>query len=119
MGTHTSGPWEAVMPEDPRGQPAPFYSGLVALVSMDPPIGINAKSVAVVAGGGYASEEQWRANARLIAAAPDLLEALREVEWVGTKLDDLYCVSCGGRKADGHDRDCMTRLAIAKAEGRQ
>lgn len=65
---HTYGPWEAVLPEDARGQPVPFYRGLVALVSMDPP-------VSVVACSGEVSSKDWRANARLIAAAPELCAA--------------------------------------------
>jgi len=48
-------------------------------------------------------KDEWRANARLIAAAPELLEALEE-------LVDLY------EYEDNVSRDA--RAAIAKARGR-
>jgi hypothetical protein len=65
--THTPGPWEAVLADDPRGQPVPYYRGLVALVE---------NRLSVVAKCGYAPKEHWEANASLIAAAPDMLTAL-------------------------------------------
>lgn len=72
------------------------------------------------------------ANAVLYAAAPELLEALREVEWAGLEDDPdggYYCAcpSCGGGHPDdpatpegyvGHTEDCELAAAIAKAEGR-
>ena len=55
-----------------------------------------------------AGREQQEANARLIAAAPELLEALQEV------------ADCGA-EAWGEDRPCVriARAAIAKATGGQ
>ena len=51
--------------------------------------------------------DEWKANARLIATAPDLLASLEEVL--------AYC------KEHGHDWLCMAeaRAAIAKATGVQ
>ena len=58
------------------------------------------------------SDEEQRANARLIAAAPELLEACREVaEWLDLlkqNYPDMAGLIRGCRKA---------RAAIAKAEG--
>ena len=60
----------------------------------------------VAAGHGYGSTlETCRANARLIAAAPDLLEALKE------------CLSCEFAVTDKAAIE-KARSAIAKAEGR-
>lgn len=86
MSAHTPGPWEAVLPNDPRGQPVPYYCGLVSLVSHDP-------SISIVASDGYVESGAWEANARLIAAAPDLLESLTSllaaIEPGGFSLEDL------------------------------
>lgn len=50
---------------------------------------------------------EWQANMRLIAAAPDLLEALkRALDWLASYP--------GGCARDGYDE---ARAAIAKAEG--
>jgi hypothetical protein len=67
----TPGPWEAVLKDDSRGQPVCYYRGLIALVE---------SRLSVVLGPGHAydtvPEEQWEPNAKLIAAAPDLADAL-------------------------------------------
>ena len=59
-------------------------------------------------------------DARLMAAAPDLLAALEAVEWV-TDEDDpkrVYCPWCGNyRKPYGHSPECEREIAIAKAKG--
>lgn len=58
---------------------------------------------------------EYRANARLIAAAPEMLEALREIH-------KLWCCPAPKTMRDWSARcDVMTdyaRAAIAKAEGR-
>ena len=53
----------------------------------------------------------------LIAAAPELLEALEQVEWVDTDLEDV-CPWCGGVKPN-HAPDCSRQAAIRKARGEQ
>lgn len=68
MGGHTPGPWSAVLDDDPRGQPVPYYRGLVALVSMTP-----GNCVSVVSDGRTVSPDEWKANAVLLASAPALL----------------------------------------------
>ena len=75
--------------------------------------------------GVFSSE----ADARLIAAAPDMLDALREAVFVNLSIayDDgidghvrLGC--CRAYASQGHAADCWktkARAAIAKAEGRE
>jgi hypothetical protein len=64
--------------------------------------------------------EMARANARLIAAAPDLLEALEElIADAGPRSHHLGC-ECGGVGYGGKtckQRMDMVRSAIAKARG--
>ena len=53
------------------------------------------------------------ANARLIAAAPDLVAALEAVEW---HPHTLYCPWCGMGKEDGHADDCQRQQALAQVK---
>jgi hypothetical protein len=76
--THTPGPWTAVLPDDARGQPVPYYRGLVALVSCE-----TGGAMSVVTDGRDCSKSEWEANARLIARAPEMLDLLRDAEqWI-------------------------------------
>ncbi len=69
-----------------------------------------------------ASKASAMANARLIAAAPDLLDALVETRMGEDRADGLpcWCQSPTLAKArGGHGRICsMARAAIAKAGGK-
>lgn len=70
---------------------------------------------------GFRSDGDVNANARLIAAAPDLLAALEAVEWIAVPAGygsfDLECPWCDMRKSSGHTDDCQRQTAIAKARG--
>jgi hypothetical protein len=95
MSGTTPGPWVASPP-----------SGVVGCAVM-----AGSRLVAAVMSG--------EANAALIAAAPDLLEALKAVEWSGSDGSTrLFCPDCE-QHADGerHADDCVVGRAIAKAEG--
>ena len=59
-----------------------------------------------------ASEEEMEANARLIAAAPDLLAAL---ESIASMYD--YEAACGDLASRLYEATCLARAAIAKATG--
>lgn len=66
---------------------------------------------------GATTPEQG-ANARLIAAAPDMFQALLEV--VGAHAEAGNCFYCLADIGESHDDDCTMRFvleAIAKAEG--
>jgi hypothetical protein len=71
MSAHTPGPWMVAPSDKP---PAPMYSGIVAIVADSP-------GLYVVLGDGHArtrvQPDEWPANARLIAAAPALADALQ------------------------------------------
>ena len=57
-------------------------------------------------------------NARLIAAAPKLLEACKNIEWIHIAFsdDDLICPCCWRTKDEGHKLDCQLQAALAAAE---
>jgi hypothetical protein len=57
--------------------------------------------------------EENRANARLIAAAPDLLAALKEIEWMFDGQEDI---NNNGGPNDAMKALAVVRSAIAKAE---
>jgi len=98
MSKHTLGPWQVIEPRTAMlgecysirtiAAPADIWNGYV--------------------GGVVYSSPNAKANAALIAAAPDLLAALREVvEW----LDNTDSVLANARTIE------QARVAIAKAEG--
>ena len=61
---------------------------------------------------------RMQANARLIAAAPDMLELLEQLEWAGCDyLGNPICPRCEQRKTARHDMDCALNAAIKKAKG--
>ena len=67
-------------------------------------------------GGGVTAEETMRANAQLISAAPDLLEALRDVlDWYGTG-SIAYSMSSRGNASQYHKTLNAAYAAIAKAQ---
>jgi hypothetical protein len=69
--------------------------------------------------GGVGSPQalsEQHANARLIAAAPELLEALREMLAISLRVDDLAWAEAVG-KGNGIGPCDKARQAIAKVEG--
>lgn len=61
---------------------------------------------------GQFSRETGEANARMIAAAPDLLEAIK----LSKKMLDIFLTNASQREAWGSELDLITS-AIAKVEG--
>ena len=96
---HTPGPWEI-----------PYSPDLIGIVRADG----SRKLIAQTHG------ENFAANARLIAAAPELLAALER--WQSTITDEeIFAHDTGECPACGDDLSdcpiCMTRHAIANARG--
>ena len=128
---HTPGPWKK----------AERLNGLwwhISAESSGLGPGQGRQAVACVHGGSKrgakAYAEMSEANARLIAAAPDLLEALREIMPFtataaigchGEKCREPWCHSCNGEEEaeaaaqKGCDAYAKARAAIAKATGEQ
>lgn len=100
MTAHTPGPWTIVESKDPivvshwhiqiGNVSIPFFP-YKRIYSED------------LTQSGLVRDDEQMANARLIAAAPDLLAALKEIA-----ANDPYCVSSAG---------IIARAAIKKAEG--
>lgn len=93
MGAHSPGPWSV----------HPHFSSRV--------IGPDESKIADVS---YRPHTEEDANARLIAAAPEMLEMLRRLEW---EADEEYCLACGNLERSGHMPDCELSALIRKAGG--
>jgi hypothetical protein len=99
--THTPGPWK-VKSRDATSHRVIGGGGTIATIittSKHPP-------------------EVKLANARLIAAAPQLLEALQALEWLDIqRYTAVFCPRCFQTKKEGHVSDCQTKQALAAAKG--
>lgn len=117
QSTHTPGPWRHCCFADHLPDYVIKYGNVkLAKVNMFAGNPDNAASN---------DARQGEANARLIAAAPDLL---RQLEWVLFQAEQMGC-NCGTSEQinSGHNRDCPAnqknstfkeaRAAIAKATG--
>lgn len=106
MSMHTPGPWNANLIEHLIGHDFPnLYSTRVN--------GVSKGAVAMAIGG---NEEECDANARLIAAAPELLEALRDLLAEFDSYDKAMAEHGFGHEDYGQQR-ATARAAIAKAIG--
>lgn len=115
-GTHTAGPWSAVFETAPRGQPVPYYRGLVCILAD------GDHRLSVVADNGPCAPEQWQANAALIASAPDLLSALTELLELADDMAAQIGVSFAGTSISDIEDDpafAKSRAAITKATARR
>jgi len=105
MSGHTPGPWEVVDGGDFRQVHGPGGEAIAF-----EPIVVHRGSPAT---GTWVDANGEEANLRLIAAAPEMLEALRQAkDW----LDEVGC-DCGTDEP-GTCAMCLVDAAIAKAEGK-
>lgn len=105
MSKHTPGPWTALC------DPSTVRKNRMAMVATSHKEGM---CIDVTTSGANYSEDM--ANARLIAAAPELLEALKAIEgeWRG-ELPDTFKTPPPERIGVLWEK---ARIAIAKAEGK-
>lgn len=102
-GSHTPGPWQAIR----DGKRELYEIGVKREI-------VGFRLVAQVHFGFHEpTESQQHANARLIAAAPELLAALKAMDTALCDGFDTQAARMAGRKAL-----IAARAAIAKAEGR-
>ena len=97
---HTPGPWAADMEPTDDGQ-------IYVYPAKYPEYDNDRKDICDV--HAYHGSEQRDANAALIAAAPELLEALNEI---------LHCIEMGAGDERWNAACEAARARVAKAEGR-
>lgn len=114
MSAHAPGPWRAGYGDGvtgPRAAPSAYWDETT--ISHVPVR--RGKEVVCWVASSRETDDDLLPDARLIAAAPEMLEALREAE---------ACAMRNGWMMDAQDDDrfakalCGIRAAIAKAEGR-
>ncbi len=111
MSEHTPGPWE----QSHRKTPADMWNTQVYTPDGEIICTLHWYPKPKDADGRIGTYRD--ANARLIAAAPELLEALRSIQWGGNVDGFPACPSCGRDNEEGHSPVCRISLALAKAKG--
>ena len=102
MSEHTPGPWI-------------LHDDLDFIYVIHPSRKYNVFDVAVQNPNNIATNEEMVANANLIAAAPELYEALQRMEWDHKG----QCRNCRGfADVDGHSLNCSVGYALRKAKGK-
>ena len=114
---HTPGPWTVGHTRQSKTHPSigPFYETAVHVG--DSTARGNCLAIAYMGGDGATDKDRdaVEANARLIAAAPDLLEAIQKLLWQHEQeLKNEYCGSLLTQMLAQVDH---ARAAIAKATG--
>ena len=110
MSDYTPGPWVHIPNEK-------FRPGAVLVWTAKGP---GHGAICELSGPNGYTETMARheANARLIAAAPDMLKVLEQLEWDGYDyLGNPTCPACAQRQTVGHYPDCELSAAIKKAKG--
>jgi len=117
MSKHTLGPWYAVHHDARQSDMQPEYWTIETLMLLTKS-GIVADTLNC---DSTISPDEMRANAQLLAAAPDLLGACRQllrVETSGSRsASRLKCSYCSGNPCWGGCPVEAARVAVARAEG--
>lgn len=119
MSAHTPGPWNLVVENRRHAEPS-YY-----VTAADPDASKESGHLEVpfhvgLAGGNARTLASGRteANARLIAAAPELLEAVRTIDQHSDSLDGLHDDEAVTLMLTGRELKAIC-AAIAKAEGKR
>jgi hypothetical protein len=115
MGAHTKGPWRSII-DDTGGQ----WSGWPLCITAE-----NEDDKSIVRTGGQwpyewdaaTSQREAVANARLIASAPDLLEALKTVRDYVSDMAEGHIQQTPALTAMAHEDLARIDAAIARATG--
>lgn len=85
---------------------------------MDGPlVDVRAVDGFTVCGCGRPDEDNATANARLIAAAPELYDFVKQSEWVAAdELGAQYCHVCQLYKHSGHAIDCELNALLKRLD---
>lgn len=97
--SHTPGPWRLWLSEDDRG---------AFMLRGDSPERLGQDMVIVQRGIGTPNGDEGVANAHLIAAAPELLAALKTLRIDANRL-------CDRQLGGSYEDDCRRSLAVADA----
>ena len=98
--SHTPGPWNVARTQSTHSHPTRFWETLVE------------SSDGLVAVGHGLTHQESDANAALVAAAPELLAALKTIAENSAEENEWDAVE------KLHANETLARAAIAKAEGR-
>jgi len=109
MSKHTPGPWE--LKRDPM-----HYDTLTSIEGGGKNSRFGLPRELMVEIGGYAGNQTAESNARLIAAAPEMLQILQELEFVleDKNGDAVLCPICCERLT--HADDCKLGNILKKVE---
>jgi hypothetical protein len=108
---HTPGPWLSGGPSSVVGWPVvqPASGRMICEINY-----VQRNQIDPVVSGDRAFNIESAANARLIVAAPNLLAALREIEWIFDGQEDI---NNNGGPNDAMKALTVARAAISKATG--
>ena len=117
MSAHTPGPWIGVDPKTKKFRSSHWrVENDMASCTVSAPIKAGRNTVAIVVTDGFDGIDELQANARLIAAAPELLEAAKSIDTFFVFFDSMTPpdIGNGARQALQMIRDAIKKAEAAK-----